>query len=311
VRGIAVQPAIDRAGRRVQHHAKAAERPAVVGDRHEEAGRQPVERADLAADKRDLAAESHRPDIEVVDRRHDRRLELREPRIGIDVVERAEQLLFGVRVAGRAVAADRDADRARRAPLALRVPDGVQDASPHAVERPIRPPEVRQLHGQRVLRVRVLAAAAFQNQLDLDRIALPLIEVDDWRARPEVVARIGPRDRIDRVRPQFAAACGFRDRLANLLPHPDLVRADRRFYLEGRHPGVLTDRALAIGREVDVLRDDRQRLRGPRAFGFGDARHLHRGAHVWRQIGRGSDDELEDAVEEGRKHPVSILRAKG
>ena len=98
---------------------------------------------------------------------------LRQPRIGIDVVERAEQLLFGVRVAGRAIAADADADRARRAAFALRVPDGVEDALPHAVERPIGASEMRQLHRQRVLGVGVLAAAALQNQLDLDRRPAP------------------------------------------------------------------------------------------------------------------------------------------
>ena len=47
--------------------------------------------------------------------------------------------------------------------------------------------------------------------------------------------------------------------------HPDLVRAHGRLDLEGRHAGVLADGALAVGRLVDVLRDDRQRLRGPRA----------------------------------------------
>ena len=36
-------------------------------------------------------------------------------------------------------------------------------------------------------------------------------------------------------------------------------------------------------------------------------RHLHGRAHVGRQIGRGADDEVEDAVEEGWKHPNSII----
>ena len=40
---------------------------------------------------------------------------------------------------------------------------------------------------------------------------------------------------------------------------------------------------------------------GARAFGLGAERRLHGGAHVGRQIGRGSDDELKDAVEEGRQ----------
>ena len=87
-----------------------------------------------------------------------------------------------------AIAADADADRAWRTALALRVPHGVKNALSHAVERAIGPAQVRQFHGQRILRVGVLAAAAFQNQLDLDAVALPLIEMDDRRPGAEVVA---------------------------------------------------------------------------------------------------------------------------
>ena len=46
-----------------------------------------------------------------------------------------------------------------------------------------------------------------------------------------------------------------------------------------------------VDRQVDVLRDDRQRLRrlgAGRLFGH---RHLHRRADVGRQFGRGLDDE--------------------
>src|SRR5262249_13854281 len=128
MRRIAIEPAIDRAGRSVQDDAEAAEGPAVVGDGDEEARGQAIERADLAADQRDLAAEAHRADVEIVDRRHDRGFELGQPRIRVDVVERSKQLLLRVRVARRAIAADADADRARRAAFALGVPHRVQDA---------------------------------------------------------------------------------------------------------------------------------------------------------------------------------------
>src|SRR5207245_310587 len=53
--------------------------------------------------------------------------------------------------------------------------------------------------------------------------------------------------------------------------------------------------------------DDRQRLRGARAGRFGVERCLHRGAHVGWQISGGSDDELENALEEGWQHTGSIL----
>jgi len=50
--------------------------------------------------------------------------------------------------------------------------------------------------------------------------------------------------------------------------------------------------------EVDVLRDDRQRLRGSGGRRLGDERVFHRRAHVGRQIGGGPDDELQHAVKE-------------
>ena len=294
----------------VEHHAETPERPAVVGDRHEEARRQAIQRADLAADQRHLAAESHRADVEVVHLGHDARFDRSEPRIRVDVVERAEQLLLGVRVAGRAIAADAHADGAGAAAFALRVPDRVQDALPDAFERAIGASEVRQLDRQRVLRVGVLAAAALQNQLDLDLVALPLVEVHDRRARAEVVARVLAGDRVDRVRPQLAAPRRLGDGLADLLAHPDLIGADRRLHLEGRHAGVLADRPFVVDGEVDVLRDDRQRLRCARPGRLGVERRLHRRAHVGRQIGRGADDELEHAVEEGRKHRMILVSGR-
>jgi hypothetical protein len=178
----------------------------------------------------------------------------------LTVDKRAEQLLLGVRVTGGAIAADRDPDSAWRAPLALCIPDRMQNAFPDAVERPVGASEMRQFNRQRVLRIGVLAAAAFQYQLDLDRVLFPLMEVDDRRARPEIVAGVFAGDRIDRVRAQLAAARRFRDGLANLLAHPDLIRADRRLHFEGRHAGVLADRPFDVDRQVDVLRDDRQCL---------------------------------------------------
>ena len=94
----------------------------------------------------------------------------------------------------------------------------------------------------------------------------------------------------------------FGDRLANLLAHPDLVGADRRLHFEGRHAGVLTDRPFVVDGQVDVLRDDRQRLRRPRAGRFDIQGMFHRGAHIRRELGRRFDDEVEDAVEKVGQH---------
>ena len=172
-RGIAVQPLPDGAARRVDDNAQAPERPAVVGHRHEEARREPVDRPDLAPDERHVAAKAHRPDAELVHRAHDRGFELGKLRIRVHIVERAEQLLLGERVAAGPVAADAHADGARRAALALRRPDGVQDALAHALERAVGAPEVRQLHRHGVLRVAVLTAAALEEQPHLDLVPRP------------------------------------------------------------------------------------------------------------------------------------------
>jgi hypothetical protein len=56
--------------------------------------------------------------------------------------------------------------------------------------------------------------------------------------------------------PQLPASRGFGNRLANLFPHHDLIRTDRRLHLEGGHAGVLADGAFVFDGEVDVFRDD-------------------------------------------------------
>ena len=306
-RRVAIEPLADGAGRTVEHHAETAERPAVVGHRNEEAGGQPVEDADLAADQRHLAAEAHRAHAKRVHRPHDVGFEPGQPLVAVHIVERAKQLLLGFDVAAGAIAADADANRARPTPLALRLPDRVQQALADAVHRAIGASEVRQFHRQRVLHVHVLAAAALQNQLHLDRVALPLFEVQDRRAGAEVVAGVLAGQGIHGVRPQLAEARGFSYRGLDLLLHPDLVGADRRLDLESRHAGVLADGALALCRLVDVLRDDGQRLGGAGAGLFRGAGALHRGSDIGRKIGGGLDNQLQDRIEKLREHNLVSL----
>src|SRR5690606_30256883 len=156
-------------------------------------------------------------------------------------VERAEQLLLGFDVAAGAIPADGDADGARTTPLALRLPDGVEDALAHALEGSIRAPESGKLRRQRVLDVHVLAAAALEDEAHLELVLLPVLEVQDRRAGPEVVAGVLARQGVHRIGAELAATRGLRHRLPNLLLHPDLVGANRRLDLEGRHAGVLAD----------------------------------------------------------------------
>src|SRR5262249_6635111 len=238
---VAIEPRPDRARLRVERDAEPPERPAVVRDRHEEARGKAIQRTDFAADEGRPAAEPHGPDGELICGVHDRALDRTEARIRIRVVERAEQLLFRVQVPRRAIAADAHPDRTGTAALALRLPHRVENALLHAFESAIRAAEVIEIRGKRVLRVRILAAASLEDQLHFNLVVLPLLEVDDRRAGPEIVARVLAGDRIDGVRPQLAAPGRVRDRLADLRLHPDLVRAYGHLDLERRHAGVLTD----------------------------------------------------------------------
>ena len=168
-----------------------------------------------------------------------------QPLVGVHVVERAEQLFLGVHVARRAVAADADAERAGRAALALRVPDRVQDALAHALERAIGATQVRQLGGQRVL------AFMFSQPPPL-RISLTsissrshcskwMIGVPGPRLLPEF-SPVSESTEFGRSLPRLVASATA-SRIC-FFEH-DLVDADRRLHLEGGHAGVLADGALA------------------------------------------------------------------
>jgi hypothetical protein len=136
----------------------------------------------------------------------------------------------------------------------------VEDALPDAIERAIGATEMWKFDRNRVLRVRVFAAATLEDELDLDLVLFPLLEVNDRRARPEVVAGIAAGDGVDRVRPQLPSLGRFSNRFANLLTHPDLIGSDRDLDFERRHAGVLANRAFGVDGQVDVLCDDRQGL---------------------------------------------------
>src|SRR5207248_700908 len=102
-------------------------RPAHVSDADEVRRRQPVLLSDLAREKRGVPAEAHRTDAALVRLLDDTRLEIGQERIGIRVVELAEEQLLRVCVAGPAIAADADAEDPGAAALALSVEDAVED----------------------------------------------------------------------------------------------------------------------------------------------------------------------------------------
>src|SRR5688572_11460932 len=102
IKALSIDPTRDAAIRR-QIDALPPERPAHVADRDEERRGHAVEFADLAAEQRGLAAESHRADAGLVGFRDDGFLQFGEHRIGIGVVDRAQELRLAARHAADAV----------------------------------------------------------------------------------------------------------------------------------------------------------------------------------------------------------------
>ena len=103
------------------------------------------------------------------------------------------------------VAADADADSARRATLPLRLPNRVQDTLADAFQVAIGAAQVVQHHGHRVLDVLVLAAAALEDELDFDFVLFPLLKVNDGGLDAQVVPTVLAGQGIDRVGAEFAA----------------------------------------------------------------------------------------------------------
>lgn len=290
--GFTVEPAPDRARLRVEHDTQTPKGPAVIGDRDEEARRQPIEHSDFAADQGRSTAKAHGADSECVGRLDNVILEPCQLRVGIDIVERAEELLFGVEVPGCPVSANADTNRPGAAALPLGLPDRVEQAFPHPVEIPPRFPEVGQLHRQRVLNILVLAPATLEEQLYLDLILiLPLLEVDGRGSGSEVVAAVPASQRIDRVWPEFTAFGRLGNRQPDLFFQPDLVRPDRCSDPKSRPSGVLTDRPFILTRHIDVGRDNLERLRRSRSTLLIEGPR-HCPPYIWWQIGRCLRDQL-------------------
>ena len=172
---------------RIQRHALTPIRPAHVADAHEKGRGQAVRRANLHAQQRRLAAESHRADAEFVRRLQDVLLERVEFGDRIAVGDQPQELRLAHLVARRAVAADAHAEDARPAAFALRLQHRVEDHPAAAVEVAVC---VELFVRQRVLRADVFAAAAFQNQSHGNLRRAMLMEMKCRRARPAIRAII-------------------------------------------------------------------------------------------------------------------------
>src|ERR1019366_2913989 len=161
----------------------------------------------------------------------------------------------------------------------------MQDALADAFQIAVGAAQVIQIARHRVLDILVLAAAALEDQFDLDLVLLPLLEVNDRRLFAQVVAAVLAAEGIHRIGAQLACPRGLRNGAVDRLLNSDLVHAHRRVHHERRHPGVLANRSLILHRHIDVGQDDVEGLRGLRRRRLLVGRQRHRGAHIGRKVG--------------------------
>ena len=136
-----------------------------------------------------LAAKSHRPDAQLVALAQQPLLQLGQFRQRVGVTQRAEKLLFGVDITAAPVGAEGHTEDARRAALALRLIDRVQQHLAHPFQvAPGAELGIRQL----VLRAHVLAPAPLEQQIDAQQVPLPLAKVKRGKPLAQIVAAVAP-----------------------------------------------------------------------------------------------------------------------
>ena len=112
----------------------AAGRPAPYVDGHGKACRMACGLPYLHAQYGGVAAETHGSDSEAVSLFEETCFEVVQLGDRIMVIERAKELFLCTGIGACAFASDADADDSRRTTIALRLPDGVQNAFAHALE---------------------------------------------------------------------------------------------------------------------------------------------------------------------------------
>ena len=175
--------------------ARAAGGPALVVDGDRVEGHVRVRVLDVAVEDGDVAAEPHRADPGLVEEAVELVLELRHDRVGVTRADRPGDRLLGEvhRVVGGA--ADPDADDPRRARLAARADDRLEDELLDPLHAVGGDAHLQEAH--------VLGARALGDALDVE--AVPVgdeLPVHDRQAVADVRAGVLARDRVDGVRAQ-------------------------------------------------------------------------------------------------------------
>src|SRR5205085_5480090 len=98
----------------------------------------------------------------------------------------------------------------------------------------------------------VLAAAALEDQADINGVLAVLVPVEDGAAGAEVVAAVAAGDAIDGVLPQVAFRRGLDDGVAGEFLQFELVETSWRLDVEGDGAGVLANGGAALLGQGDV-----------------------------------------------------------
>ena len=115
----------------------------------------------------------------------------------------------------RAVAADADAQRSRRAALPLRLPDGVQKALAHAFQIAVGAAQMIELQGREYWMFLFSQPPPLRISLTSISSSSHCSKWIDRRFRAEIIAAVLAGERIDGIRPQLAAPRRFGDGFLN------------------------------------------------------------------------------------------------
>src|SRR4051794_17385894 len=98
--------------------------------------------------------------------------------------------------------------------------------------------------------VAVLAAAAFQEEFDLNLVAFTLLKMNDGSFDAEVISAVISCDGIHRVWSQLSKARRLGGGIPNAFRNLDLTDTHRRVNKERRHARILADGTLLLLRHI-------------------------------------------------------------
>ena len=250
---------------------------------------------DLRIQYSGLTAKAHGTNAHLIRFLGETLLQLRDLWIFITRAHFAEQDFLRLDIRRAAVAANRNAQNTRCTSLALRLLDGIQ----HHLADPCQvAPRAQLAIGQGILRADVFTSAAFEHQLNDQRlIGIHFFKMDVREVlAAEVISGVPIVDRVHGVRAHIRAFGGFCQRSADLLPQLPRGPSLRVVDIKNRRTRILADRRGVGSRQLDVLEDRFQSAARGRTRFFPVNGCSQPVFHILWQAGRCTADQFEDFV---------------